>query len=101
MIIQLNTDENILGSEKLKNYLISLIREGLSRFSEHITRIEIHLSDKMDVKGVRMTNAVCLKPNGKQPPPIAVTIDRNTLEHVVSDALDKLNSSINKQLKAH
>lgn len=45
MIIQLNTDKNIAGTEKLKVYLTDLITEELSRFSNQITRVEVHLSD--------------------------------------------------------
>jgi len=45
MTIQVNTDKNLAGSEKLRAYLTGLISEELSRFSNQITRVEIHLSD--------------------------------------------------------
>lgn len=46
MKIKLNTDKNIPRDEHLENYLSSLISDELSRFSEHITRIEVHLADE-------------------------------------------------------
>ena len=101
MIIQLNTDKNILGNEKLENYLNSLIREGLSRFSEHITRIEIHLSDENGYKKGEDDKRCMLEALLENRQPIAVTSEGNTIEQVVSDALDKLKSSMDKQLKTH
>lgn len=46
MTIQFNTDSNISGSNALREPLTTLISEELSRFSQHITRLEIHLSDE-------------------------------------------------------
>ncbi|MFC2093971.1 HPF/RaiA family ribosome-associated protein, partial [Bacteroidota bacterium] len=50
MKIQFNTDSNITESKELRDSLIALISEGLSRFSEHITRLEVHLSDENSLK---------------------------------------------------
>jgi hypothetical protein len=44
--IQLNTDKNIAGDERLNGYLSTLVEKELSRFNEHLTRIEIHLTDE-------------------------------------------------------
>ena len=51
MHILVNTDKNIEGNEKLRNYLTETITEELARFGEHITRIEVHLSDENGNKG--------------------------------------------------
>ena len=45
MIIQINTDKNIAGDERLESYLNTIIKDELSHFSDNITRIEVHLAD--------------------------------------------------------
>jgi hypothetical protein len=45
LIIQLNTDKNIAGDERLESYLNTIIKDELSNFSDNITRIEVHLAD--------------------------------------------------------
>jgi len=59
MNIQINTDKNISGNEKLTEYVSSLITTELSSFANNITRIEVHLSDEKGNK----TNVVCSKPD--------------------------------------
>lgn len=52
MQIHINTDRNINGREALSNHISGEIEQALSRFNEHITRVEVHLSDEnSDKKG--------------------------------------------------
>lgn len=51
MIIQLNTDNNLSVHEAFGTTLEDLLCNELSRYSEHITRIEVHLSDENGSKG--------------------------------------------------
>jgi ribosome-associated translation inhibitor RaiA len=46
MKVQINTDSNIKGSDALTQFADGIIRDSLGRFSERITRVEIHLSDE-------------------------------------------------------
>ena len=46
MMIQFNTDNNIKGTEELRAPLEEKIEKSLSRFSERITRVEVHLNDE-------------------------------------------------------
>lgn len=46
MIIQVNTDNHIQGKEELNNYISNLFKEKLQRFDNHLTRVEVHLSDE-------------------------------------------------------
>ena len=94
MIIQLNTDKNISGNEKLESYLSSIIKEELSRFSDDITRIEVHLADENSYKKSENDKRCMLEARLKNKQPIAVTSYANTIEKSVNDALDKLKSSI-------
>lgn len=99
MTIQLNTDKNISGNERLENYLDSTIREDLSRFADHITRIEVHLSDENSHKKGENDKRCVLEARLKNRKPIAVSSQENTVEQALGTALDKLKASIDKQLK--
>jgi ribosome-associated translation inhibitor RaiA len=94
MIIQFNTDSNINGSEALEAHFTSLITEELSRFSNHITRVEVHLSDENGHKE-GLNDKRCMleaRIEGKQP--IAVISHANNLEQSLSGAIDKLIVSL-------
>ena len=51
MHIQVNTDDNIDGDDALIAQVEAEIRDGLSRFADQITRVEVHLSDENAAKG--------------------------------------------------
>lgn len=46
MKIQINTDNHISGTREKTDPIIETISISLKRFSERITRIEVHLSDE-------------------------------------------------------
>ncbi len=94
MIIQVNTDKNISGNKKIENYLNSLIKEALSRFTEYITRIEVYLSDQNGQKKGAKDKHCVLEARLKNRQRIGVISHGNTVEQAVSDALDKLMSSL-------
>jgi ribosome-associated translation inhibitor RaiA len=104
MKIQLNTDKNISGNERLEGHLDALIQEELSRFSDHITRIEVHLSDENAGKKGENDKRCMLEARIENRPPIAVTSHANTVEDAVNDALDKLKHTMDTilgKLKDH
>ena len=94
MKIQFNTDKTISGSENDTAPFIAQITDELSRFSSHITRIEVHLSDENGNKS-GLNDIRCMieaRQEGKQP--IAVTNQANTTEEAVSGAIEKLKASL-------
>ena len=98
MKIQFNTDSNITESKELRDSLIALISEGLSRFSDQITRLEVHLSDENSHKE-GLNDKRCLleaRLEGRQP--IAVKNQANTLEQAVVGAVDKLKTSLDTKI---
>ena len=95
MTIQINTDNNVSVHEAFKAQLDGLITEKLSRFSEHITRLEVHLSDENGSKE-GINDKKCLleaRLEGRQP--IVATQVANDYEQAVHGAIDKLKSSLN------
>jgi len=94
MTIQFNTDKTIAGSEELTTPYIAKMEQQLDRFSEYITRIEVHLSDKNGKKG-GLDDIRCMieaRLEGRQP--IAVTADADSKDQAISAAIDKLKNSL-------
>ena len=94
MTIQINADNNLNVHEAFGNKLDNLLSEELSRFSEHITRLEVHLSDENGSKE-GINDKRCLleaRLEGRQP--IVVTEAANNYERAVHGAIDKLKPSI-------
>lgn len=94
MQIQINTDSNIEGREALAAHVTSVVERVLSRFSDRISRVEVHLSDlNGDKRG--QDDKRCLmeaRVEGRQPN--AVTHQAESLHHAIDGAADKLLRSL-------
>ena len=51
MQIEVSTDSNIEGREKSAAHVKGVVESALNRFSDRITRVEVHLSDVNSYKG--------------------------------------------------
>ena len=95
MQIQVNTGHNIEGHKALAAQVSGVVESALSRFSDHITRVEVHLSDENSDKKVGHDAMRCMmeaRLEGRQP--IAVTHHAATLDEAVDGAADKLSRLI-------
>ena len=94
MQIEFNTDNNVTWSEELVASSTSLISEELSRFSQQITRVEVHLSDENgDKEGINDKRCM-LEARLAGMKPIAVIDQADTHEQAISGAIDKLKTSL-------
>lgn len=94
MIILLNTDNNILGTEEMKEPLKATIANALNRFSKHLTRIEVKISDENGDKNSDNDKRCVLEVRPKGLQPLAVTGQGDTVENAVNEALDKMKTSL-------
>ncbi|HEY5367652.1 MAG TPA: HPF/RaiA family ribosome-associated protein [Hanamia sp.] len=94
MTIQINTDKNVSVHEAFEAQLDGLLLEELSRFSEHITRLEVHLSDENGSKQEQNDKRCMIEARIKGRQPIAVTARANDYELAVSGAIEKLKASL-------
>ena len=100
MQVPINTDHNIEGHEALAAHVRSVMTSVLSRISDHITRLEIHLSDENSDKKSGHDDMRCMmeaRIEGRQP--IAVTHQAATLDQAVDGAADKLTRLIESALE--
>lgn len=94
MTIQINTDKTLSGENRSNAFFTSQIAEALERFESQITRIEVHLKDENGTKN-GFNNISCLleaRLEGRQP--IAISNQANTIDLVVTGAIDKIKAAI-------
>lgn len=99
MLIQINTDKNIDGDEALIQRTEGQVKHTLSRFSEQITRIELHLSDENSAQKLGSEDKRCLmeaRVAGLQP--ISASHQAMTVEQAVDGAAKKLRRSLESTL---
>ena len=104
MTIQFNTDRHLTLHDEFRDKLNSVLAEKLSRFSDHITRLEVHLSDDNGSKTGLDDKKCLLEARVEGRPPIAVSAHANNYELAVDAAIDKIRSALDKvfdRLKDH
>jgi len=90
MKIQLNTDVHIDGTEALAAQVSAIVEQALERFREHVTRVEVHLSDENGGKSGQQDQRCMLEARLEGRQPVAVTDHAASLEQAVHGAAQKL-----------
>ena len=92
MQIVLNTDKNVQVDDGLLQRVEADIESGLSRFSDQITRVEVHVSDENAEKSGGDDKRCMLeaRPAGQQP--VAVTHNAGSVDEACAGALHKLEA---------
>lgn len=99
MHIQINTDNHIAGGEELANHVRDVVNHALGRFSEHVTRVEVHLSDENGCK-VGSDDKCCVmevRLEGRKP---SAAIQKGaSMEQAIAGAADKLRRTVASTLE--
>jgi ribosome-associated translation inhibitor RaiA len=90
MQIQVNTDHTIEGHETLADQIRGVVENALSRMSDHITRVEVHLTDGRGPKSGKSDKRCMMEARLEGRQPIAVTDEASTVDLAVNGAADKL-----------
>ena len=98
MHIQINTDTNVDGVDAFANQIKAIVESSLNRFSEHITRVEVHLSDENSDKAGTRDKRCLMEARLKGLQPIAVTHQAPNLDQSVQGAAEKLKNKIESDL---
>ena len=98
MQIQINTDRNIKGHETFTSQVSNEVERALHRFSKHITRVEIHLSDENGIKTGENDKKCILEARLEGRKPIAVTHQAETLDLAIAGATEKMIKMIESTL---
>ncbi len=94
MTIEINTDKTIQVHQSFHEKLNEIISEDLDRFADHITRIEVHLSDENGNKESPNDIKCLLEARIKGRQPVAVTALGHNEVLAVKSALVKLKASL-------
>ena len=92
MQIQINTDANVDGRDELTRWVEDEIGAALSRFSEQITRVEVHLGDENAGKSGDDDKRCMVEARPAGQAPVAVTYHASTLEEACGGAAQKLKN---------
>jgi hypothetical protein len=98
--IQVNTDHNVQGGEKLATFVTTDLASSLSRFDRWLTRVEVYFSE--DAAG-RVDDKRCVieaRPAGSQS--VAVTHHAGSVDDAYVGAIQKIEKVLDvKYSRAH
>ena len=94
MQILVNTDDNIEGTDALIAQVEADVRDALSRFSDQITRVEVHLSDENAGKGGSDDQRCMIEVRPTGQAPMAVTDQGASIHEASAGALAKMISKL-------
>lgn len=92
MQIQVNTDDNVEGRDALTARVENEIKDTLSRFSDRLTRIEVHLGDENAGKAGSADKRCMIEARPTGQAPLSVTQHAATLDEALTGALRKLKT---------
>ncbi len=90
MQVQINTGHRIQGHAALETYVGDAVEGAVGHWSEHITRIEVHVSDENGDKSGKDDMRCMMEARLQGRQPVAVTEHAATLRQAVDGAVDKL-----------
>ena len=94
MQIQINTDRHIEGQERLTTWASDVVEQALSRVSDRITRVVVHLSDENGDRSGQQDKQCMMEARLEGRQPIAVTHQAATMDEAVNGAAEKLSGAI-------
>jgi ribosome-associated translation inhibitor RaiA len=98
MQIVINTDKTIDRHQGLDDHVNTVVSAAVQRFADHITRVEVHLSDDNSQKSADGGNRCLLEARVTGYQPIAVSAHAVTLHQAIAGASDKLKRAIDSAL---
>lgn len=106
MQLQIHTDRHIQSDARLAEFVRDTLNSKLNRFTDHLTRIEVHLGDENGQQKRDSSDKRCLieaRFEGRDP--VAVTSHAATVGQAISAAAEKmqrkLSSAVGKLRNKH
>ncbi|MDO8906749.1 HPF/RaiA family ribosome-associated protein [Hydrogenophaga sp.] len=98
MQVQVNTDDHIHGGESLAKWVNDEAISRLSRFRDHITRVEVFMTDLDGSKSGVKDKRCRLEARVANRQPVNVTADADKMAAAFVDAVDKLIRALDTEL---
>lgn len=94
MNIEIRTDKNIHGSERLISYVRAELTQEFQRYSERITHFSVHISDENGEKSGDHDKRCMIEARPAGLKPVAVTHKATNIDASIHGAIDKLKRSL-------
>lgn len=94
MKIQINTDNNIAGREALAEQAEATVESTLGHLAEHISRVEVHLSDENSNKAGSHDKRCMIEARLEGHQPIAVSDEAESIGQAIDGAAGKIKRSL-------
>ncbi len=97
MQILVNTDGNVDGRIELEEHVRSAIESRLARFSDDVTRMEVHLADESAGRSTGADQRCMLEARLARRSPVTVTAHGGTVDEALSGAIGKLITVLGRE----
>ena len=94
MNIEIRTDKNIHGGERLISYVRAELTQEFQRYSERITHFSVHISDENGEKSGDHDKRCMIEARPAGLKPVAVTQKAANVDASIHGAIDKLKRSL-------
>jgi ribosomal subunit interface protein len=98
MQIQINSDHRITGSPQLAGRVQAIVRDALERYSDRITRVEVHLNDLNGVKGGTSDKRCLMEARIGGVGAISANHEAPSVELAIDGAMEKLERAVEHKL---
>ena len=101
MQIQVTHDRNIEGGERLTSFVESTMEASLSRYSDRLTRVIVHLADENSHKTSDNDKRCSIEARPAGHSPIAVTNHASNLDEAIDGAAVKMERLLEHTFGRH
>lgn len=98
MKVIVNTNSSVQGDESLQDYIEKTVSTAIDRFSQDISRVEVHLNDENSDKGGNADKRCMMEARIDGKPPTAVTHHADNFRDAIAGATDKLKRALDSSL---
>ena len=98
MQVLVNSGKHVTSSMDFKDDIRGRIRDKLQRYEDHLTRIEIHLSDENALKSGPQDKRCKIEARIKGRDPLTVSHDASELHQALDGAMNKLTNALDRNL---
>ena len=98
MQIQVNTDRNIDGRQRVADYVRGVVEHAVSHFERQVTRVEVHLSDDNGAKSGPDDKRCVMEARIASIEPITVTHRGPNIDEAIHGAASKLKRLLANEL---
>jgi ribosome-associated translation inhibitor RaiA len=97
MDIQFNTDSSVMGTENVAERVEAQLRQRLGRFSERLTRLEVHVGDENARKGGGNDKRCTIEARPKGGDPVTVTAHAGDVDLAAREAGSKMATLLDRR----